>query len=129
MARATHMPRRGFLKAIPATAAAITVPAAAQAATNPDTPVMRLFREWEALTSRHKATEAEWERDNLTNEAFQAVVDPLLEQRDQIEERMMSERCEDLRDLGAIAAVAECFDWAVGDYNNRLGHQIRSLIG
>lgn len=73
MAATTHIPRRGFLKAIPAAGAALAVPAMAGA--EGESPLRALYREWRDFSSwvNSPATKG------ITDEEFDRLTDVLNE--------------------------------------------------
>lgn len=90
------MNRRAFLSAAPAALAA--GPAAALCILDPDdTPVMRLFREWEA-----KFNWIESESDELSD----AEIIPHCRQNDEQARRLVGLRCETPRDFAAKLIAA-----------------------
>lgn len=82
MATATHMPRRGFLKAIPATALA---PMAASAAPHPDAELLALCDAWWVKDAEIEADLARHDRGEID---------------DKTQERLMSDRLDERNGIG-----------------------------
>ncbi|MFB2595451.1 hypothetical protein ACEYYB_11430 [Paracoccus sp. p4-l81] len=78
------MNRRDLLTAVPVAVAALAVPAAAEV----ETPVMRLFREWQAARDAEEATAS----------ADEAAYDAAWEVRYAVEKRLMAEPSQNGRD-------------------------------
>ena len=52
------------------------------------TKVQHLYTEWKKLTESYRTTEGQWERRELSGEAFETTVDPILDARDEIESQL-----------------------------------------
>lgn len=108
--------RRALLAAFPATAtgAALGLPQPAQAST--DTPIMRLYRQWEQARSD-------------CNYAFDEECDRCVDLMGALEDQMLDLRCECIGDLAAkIAALTSWGDFGVIPDEVKLWEEIRALI-
>lgn len=86
------MNRRSLLKALPAAVVAGAAPAAALCIADPaETPVMRLFREWEAAVAAHGAMSDD--QHEASDEAYSQICD--------IESEMLREPCQTAQDFTA----------------------------
>jgi hypothetical protein len=112
MASANNMPRRGVLKAVLSAPLLMAAPAAALAAADPvDTPVMRLYREWEAVSKACDTVGREPETPE-NDAAYEA----LLEQQGNIETALMKAPCTCAADFAAkVIAWSSCGVYALPD--------------
>ena len=106
------MRRRALLKLAPAALVASAVPVAALAAADPvDTPVMRLYREWEAVSKACDTVGREPETPE-NDAAYEA----LLEQQGNIETALMKAPCTCAADFAAkVIAWSSCGVYALPD--------------
>lgn len=123
------MKRRSLLKALPAAVVAGAAPAAALCVVDPaETPVMRLFREWEVARDR----EIQLNNDLRLGDAEDALVDAAGDYRHEIEVRMLAEPSQSGKDiLAKIAAWTFYGEFTFDGGDERLvpvWDEIRALV-
>lgn len=118
------MDRRSFITAAIATPLAGSVGAGALA---PETEVQRLYRDWEALTGKYNAYDLSWLNGEIPDKQFEALSDPILSCRDQVERKICAAECEYVSDLLIKINIAGHYDWCVDDYQEAIAADALAL--
>lgn len=119
----THVSRRKFIAGI-AVAPLVAAPAVAA----PETEVQRLYRDWLALTERYDVCDLAWLNGEATDVQFEALTDPILKRRDQIERKICTTDCASISDLLIKIKIAAHYDWCIDDYQEAIAADAASRL-
>lgn len=85
--------------------------------TDGETEICGSFAKWEALTAEFVAMDGRRQLGEVTAEVFEKLTDPILAERDKLEDTIFSAECRTAQDQAARVKIAAYFDWAVPDFN------------
>lgn len=83
-----------------------------------ETEICGLFAKWEALTAEFKSMESRRQLGEITAEELDKLTDPILAERDKLEDTIFSAECRTAQDQAVRVKIAAYFDWAVPDFNS-----------
>lgn len=86
-----------------------------------------LYVEWQKLTKQYLHNEKEWKARKLSHIDFEALVDPIISQRDAVEKAIFGQACKGVKDLRVLTVIAAYFSWLIPDFNDAIGREATLL--